>query len=242
MRCMRCKKAVIIGGAPALPPEAEQRVDASVRVRGVDVVTRCSPAFAPLAESLMARFERSASVNDGDVFAWGPIPVFLRSEGAGLRVCEPDMRLKDARARPNVDLTNALSVNAFLGQLHEHLGVEASEFTLMNLLLTFGGALDMPKVHLFRKFPPHDLPNGSRESGWYLGPNPNELATLRPDGATREDYKLEMIFELYHRRPLIVAALGLPMQFIALIEGNRVTHVVDPRGDVAWTPAAGKGS
>lgn len=204
--------------------------------QGVTIVARCADKLAPLAAGFIDRFLREAPVKPGAVSWWGPAPVCLREEGPRrFRFCQPDLREQRPLANPREDVTSVVALVAMIASITQAARVEPEQFVISDAMLTFRGALDMQRAYVHRKFAPERLNERTMDSGWYLGPDMQIVARMSEAELDRkENYKLERIWELYYRRPLAVAALALPREYIAQIDGPTVLEVVDPDNRKVW--------
>ncbi|MBI4954369.1 MAG: hypothetical protein HY908_20260 [Myxococcales bacterium] len=236
IECLQCQSPLVIGAAAAVAPAPAGRTDVEKRVGAKVLVARSTVKLAPIAEALLDFVARVGPPAPRALFWWGPVPLFLLPEGADrLRVCEPDLRLEDARSSPQRDVSSALALTTLQAGLHETTRTNAEDFRLVDALLAYRGTRDERRVFLHRKFPRRRLDDTTTDLGWFLGPDPDYWANLSDREANDErNYALIPIRELYYTRPALVAALGLPMDWVAHGDGNTLTKVYDPADRLAW--------
>lgn len=248
MSCPRCGAVVVIGGAPAasaaakVAPSAAPRPVAAIDVersgQGCTIVTRCAEKLAPFVAPFVDRFLAEARVEPAAFSWWGPAPVFLREEGPRrFRFCEPDLRLQQPMSRAREDVSNVLIVALLIGSITQAAGVRPENFRILDVMLTFRGALDMRRAFLHRRFAPRPIDATVTDTGWYLGPDPALLAKMSDaEVDARENYKTERIWELYYRRPMAVAAMAMPADYVAHLDGDELLAIVDPDNRPVWRP------
>lgn len=237
VECLQCRARLVIGAPPARAAGGVPRVEIERRVGSTVVVLRCAETFAFVAEALLEVIATAGSPRAGAVFTWGAAPVFLEQEAPGrLRVCEPDLRLAEPLSRPEPDVTNALVLSAFLASIHRAVGVQAVSFGLLDNLLVYRGTLNMAKVFLYRKDAARPVDDRYSDSGWQLlASDPEGWVRLpRSDRVDLSNYRRVPIFEIYYRRPALVAALGLPVDYVALADGNRLLQINDGNDRPVW--------
>ncbi len=245
MECLQCRAPLVVGGDAAPARTAVPRVEVERRIGADTVVVRCAEKLSNAANALLDTYARVGPPKTGAVVYYGPTPVFLHPEGPGrFRVCEPDLRLPDARSRPEPDLSNVLALAVLSATLHRAIGVLPTDLDMFDGLLVFRNALDERRVFLHRKQARTRVSEKAIDSGWFLGPDPERWARMSDaESAQKTNYRMVPMFELYYRRPALLAALCLPVEFIAHADGNQLLRVHDATDRVVWQfdPAAPAG-
>ncbi|MCC6527370.1 MAG: hypothetical protein IT373_32280 [Polyangiaceae bacterium] len=236
IECLQCQSPLVIGAATAASATPAGRTDVEKRVGAKVLVARSTVKLAAVAEVLLDFVARSGPPAPRAIFWWGPVPLFLLPEGTDrLRICEPDLRLEDSRASPQRDVSSALALITLQSGLHEATRTQPEEFRLVDALLAYRGTRDERRVFLHRKYARRRLDDGTTDTGWFLGPDPDYWAQLSDREANApSNYALIPIRELYYTRPAVVAALGLPMDWVAHADRDILAKVYDPADRLAW--------
>jgi hypothetical protein len=151
-------------------------------------------------------------------FGWSQLTL-IGTDGGDLTVCEPDFDrdpLRDTRPR----LETTLDVIAAQATFVRHTGLAPVDVFFDQYLVVARGALAASAVQLYR-----DPAARADDSGWSVtaqGSPPAEDAADAWDGAR--------VFTLLRSRPSLLRVLALPPGCVVVLEGDRVTDVLDSGG------------
>ena len=173
----------------------------------------CAHLVPPVLNLLTALHEHGEPMTEGLALRWGWSELVLdRMADGRLQVHEPDFGddpLEDFRE----DVTVTLQVQAATRDLLAACQVEPRPVRFDELLVTAGDALEASVLMAYR-----NEPSAAGDSGWYVGARPGfEEGALKP----------RMVFELLAERPALLPALALPAGWQVVLDGDRITRVVD---------------
>lgn len=189
------------------------------------VVVRCRDELAAQSKWLLATLrsmEASGSrFRDGETVQVGWSILTLREKDGELVLCEPDFShdpLRDVRE----DVTTTLVVLAQMKDVLARTGASPSFPTFREMLVLAKGVLDDRDVYLHRI-----ATTTPGDSGWFIG---------RPGDAAPQPSDLDAmpIYALVARRPALLRVLALPVDFIAIVEGDAIKGIADGAGHEVW--------
>jgi hypothetical protein len=210
-----------------LPPSASRalrRVVVERDVAGARLRARCSPHHRVRAGSALQAFgglEHEVGklrVGTSIRFGWSLLRLFGTGEDV-LEAREPNFAAWPADAwSPTIDRT--LDVVAAQVTILRRVGAEPLDATFDQYLVTIPGVLEQPTVFVRR-----DPRQGADDSGWTLAPlsDPDALTTA-------SDVRPVTLAVAAVRRPAVAAVLTLPLDYIAVIDGEYVMRVYDDTG------------
>lgn len=177
----------------------------------------CSDARAdlvpPVLEMLSSLHERGEPMDEGLTLRWGwSALILVRMSDGRLQVHEPDFD-DDPLEHVRADVTTTLQVQAASRDLLARCGCVPVPFAFDDALVVAGDALAQPVLMAQRS-----ESSAPGDSGWYLGARP---------GFEHTEPAPRMAFELLTTRPALLPALALPTGWQVVLEGERITRVVD---------------
>jgi hypothetical protein len=197
------------------------------RVGDIELVACCDDAFARQAQSLLeavASFRgEGKGLADGVTIQFGFSLLTLRQQGDQLLICEPDYD-GDPFADIRPDVTRTLAVLTGQVAVLRRLGVEPVEVRFNDLVVAARGCLEQRRVYLQRGEPEQG------DSGWYIGPVDTPAPEQKP-----ENFESFYLFELLSRRAPLLQVLGLPPDYLAVFDGDRIEAVLDENDTNVWT-------
>lgn len=191
----------------------------TARLGDEQVSVECSDARAhlvpPVMHLLTALHERGEPMTEGLTLRWGwSALVLVRMADGRLQVHEPDFG-DDPLVHVRADVTTTLEVQSATRDLIASCGVDPQPVLFDDLMVTAGEAFDQPILMAQRS-----EPSAPGDSGWYLAARPGfEEGVLVP----------RMVFELLAARPALLPAMALPVGWQVVLDGDRITRVVDDR-------------
>jgi hypothetical protein len=98
-------------------------------------------------------------------------------------------------------------------ELLERLRIKSTPAESRQKVLLADGALDKPKLYLERV----RIEGNDKDSGWYVGPLDKRV----------KQHEAITVGELYEIHPALVAVMGLPADYLAVVDGVRVVAVLN---------------
>jgi hypothetical protein len=192
-------------------------------IAGRQVTAVCAPSQEAMARDVLAtlaRLARSDAPRDGMRVRFGWSVLTLRdAEDGGLIVCEPDFDgdpLRDTRPQ----LVTTLDVLAGQTAFARQVGVVPEDIGFEQFVVVGRGALAANALHLFR-----DTPSAEDDSGWSITA---AIAPPPPDSA--DDFDATYVYQFLRLRPAVLPVLILPTGFAVMLDGDRITAVIDADG------------
>lgn len=226
--------------AASLVPSCVSRRGLSVVILGADghrfsrqigdvgLVVGCEDALAPEVERLFSHLReisrQGTELVDGAKIPYGWTTFSLRAVRGRLEVWEPDYEHEtEQRGRP--EISASLKIDAAQRAFMAKVAVESSEIQFDQHLLVSTETWTADEVMLFRVASP-----GGRMSGWRM---------VSPH-ADSEGEALESVpvYELYRRRPELLASLTLPPGYLVYYRDGDARVVMDPSDTVIWKEGA----
>lgn len=215
--CLKCGKMVRVGDPGA--SMSERRLE----VGKVTLVARCEPSQIQQADAILRKVAAQQSSGVGLVdrvkvhMGWSQLQ--LQKRGSELLVCEADYS-----RNPYSDLREDISVVIKVGWGQADLAKKLSVNTMMctfnqGINITEGCFSEQDLIMRRIKKPKDD------DSGWFISPaDPAKLAAADEKG----EYDTIQSYQLLSRRPGMLSALILPLEFKARFSGDTLVSVLDP--------------
>ncbi|MBC8737656.1 hypothetical protein F6X40_12690 [Paraburkholderia sp. UCT31] len=192
-----------------------------------EVLLECDVALEPAAKDVLrtlAELSRpDAPLRDGLRVRFGWSLLTLRTEPAGLRVCEPHFRGDPERElNPRLDTTLRVLVeqSAWLHQL----GEAGSDVFFDQQIVVAGDALHATNIFALR-----GEVQKQGDSGWSVAPVPSGGQAI-----DMHNLRALPVHRLLDARPGLLAVLTLPAGYLVRLKANRVVEVNAPDGRVVW--------
>lgn len=196
----------------------------------VPIQVRCDEARREQAQWLadtVAEYDgRGTGLGDGVTLDIGWTVFYLRGQPDGsLLVCEPDYQ-SNPFTTVRADVTSSLTVLVAQIDLLRVTGLTAEPCRFNQKVVLRKGVLSEPRVFARRTKPTPE------DSGWYIGPASG--STTAPNA---EDLEAISLYELMNRRPHILFALALPIDYMVIWNGEVIEALLDPQGRNLWHSA-----
>jgi hypothetical protein len=191
------------------------------------LLLECSAEFQPAAEdvfNLLAGISAAGTpLRDGSRVRFGWSMLALRSEGAALRVCEPDFSGDPFTAlHPTLDRTFAITATQL--QWLRRAGAQGQDVHFEQHVVFTHLAFDAPDIFALRNAPESDM-----DSGWSVAP----VAEAGGDIDTSQ-LSTVPVYRLADSSPQLVSVLALPVGHLVTLHDGRVVEITDPDGFVVW--------
>ncbi len=189
----------------------------TARLGDEHVCVQCEDSFAhlvpPVLNVLTSLHERGQPMVEGLTLRWGwSALVLVRIEDGRLQAYEPDFD-DDPLENVRPDATATLRVQAATRELVSLCRTDPLPVLYDDLVVVAGDVLTSP-VLMAQRNPPAEV----GDSGWYVGSRPGfEVDPPTP----------RMVFEMLEHRPALLPALALPAGWQVVVEGDRLSRVVD---------------
>ena len=193
-------------------------------IGGQTVHLVCAPGQEGMAQEILTSLERLAAqrpLAEGTRvrFGWSLLTVCAEGEGdreSGLLVCEPDFAGNPfTSVRPRVDIT--LDVLERQARLINRLGVTPVDVGFEQYVVVRRGALNEEWVRMLRA-----SPTSEDDSGWSI-----VQAYQARRSEREEDYIAVQVYRLIELRPVLLAALTLPLGYAVSVRGNQINSILD---------------
>jgi len=199
-------------------------------IGGNTVVVHCDERFAPQADSLLevwAGLEgKGKGVAGGVSLRFGPAFFVLRQVGTELVVHQPDVQ-KD----PANDLTDDVSSSLWAIAAQMQVGRTVGA---LGKGLDFRQKIVIPKDRMRerRLYVRNDGPPAELDSGWSVG-------TLDGPEPTAGDFTAVPIYDLFRLRPSLIPLLGLPVGYLAVVDGDELSSIANEKDEEVWSSHSG---
>lgn len=197
------------------------------KIGNVTLVAQCLPLLGNPVQWLLETVSSFAGVGRGladDVtinIGWSFLKLVKQLDGS-LMICEPDFRGNIYNFVPHV--TQTLVIIGMQQKVMAGLKYSITPLnTLFNQTMVIQKeCLDKKMVYLHRR-----KPSSNQDSGWYIGP-------VSPDDQT-EEYKVIYSYQLFQaNRPALISALLLPIDYVAIFNGDKIIGVSSDRKEEVW--------
>jgi hypothetical protein len=191
------------------------------------IILECDPRFEPAAgdifDTLTSLARSGTRLHDGTRVRFGWSLLTLRSELAGLRICEPHFfgnPLGEVNSTLDVTLGVLVEQLQWLRRVGEH-GADA--FFDQNLVFTRDAAAADDLFAL------RGQAQSRADSGWSVAPVPQRGARI-----DTSDLSAVPVYALVDGRFGLLSILTLPVGYLVRLKQDEVMDITDPDGMVRW--------
>ncbi len=191
------------------------------------VLVECETVFEPAARDVLRTLQDLANsgtpMREGLRIRFGWSLLTLRSDNAGLRVCEP-LFTGDPDNALNPILNTTLGVLAAQVQWLHRLREQGSDVRFDQQIVLADDALTSADIFAVR-----EEAKSAVDSGWSIAPVPAAGGEIDMSGL-----QAVPIHRLVKARPGLLPILTLPAGYLVRLRENEVIEIEAPDGRVAW--------
>ncbi len=230
--CPKCRTPFVVGFATAAPPPPVRTIGL-VEVRAQHpqgtIVVASPERLVALGEWVAGSLAKVPQLQEGLPFWIGTAPAVLCQRGGEWWACEPD--LENPGTVRTWDVFDALVLRALSEQVCAATGVTFTRVPMMGMVLVFRDSMRDELVFLRR-----DQPSAPEDTGWYL-----QVLEDLDDRTTSDRRNLApmSVYQVYVRRPALLAVMMLPVGWVGLFERHKLVQVLDPDNRVVWKAPPG---
>lgn len=204
----------------------------SLRVGPLTLVAPCAEELRPQAEWLLGvigrMHQRGLALHDGEQVRFGWSVLTVRKRDGEAVLCEPDFA-GDPFSGVAECVTWTLWVQAQQADVLRRLGLEGEPAAYSDKVVFVAGCLGCRRIYLERQ-----PEGGEGDSGWFIGPAVGEPG---PD----DRHEAAFVCRLLALRPAALKLLALPAGYLAVLDGDEVECVLDPRERDVWNRGRAEG-
>jgi hypothetical protein len=209
------------------PPGSEAPEPASEYVHaylGKQVLVRAAPHLRGEVERVFAVLEAMAAesfeIEDGGLLPIGWTTLRFSVHGDRISLQEPDYD-GDPETQWRADISVSLATLARQRAVLDRIDIPGEAINFDQHVLLVRGVLDDDKLFMMRVPSP-----GGRTTGW----------RVIPSAGMAEDDEVDSVpvYAIMRERPILIDAMLLPAGFMVVVEGDRITQLIDPQDEVVW--------
>jgi len=196
-------------------------------IAGQPLLVECDSSLESAAHDVLRMFADLANsgkpMRDGLRIRFGWSLLTLRSDQAGLRVCEP-LFTRDPEHALNPDLDTTLGVLVAQVEWLRRLQEQGSDVAFDQQIVVAGDALTASDIFALREEPKSDL-----DSGWSVAPVPADSRDIDMSALCAVP-----VARLVEARPGLLPILTLPAGYLVRLRQNDVIEIEAPDGRAGW--------